>query len=130
MKMIKCEACNEQISPKAKECPKCGHPNKKANHLSGGQVLGALFLAGIGIWFFAGGGFDQQVNRDMKKINNQVAEDALKQYNIAKRQGDFIQICVQSGLVVAAYLQAKDESNYQKWKDIQKNDCKAAGIPQ
>jgi hypothetical protein len=25
--MIECKACKTQISPKAKTCPKCGHPN-------------------------------------------------------------------------------------------------------
>jgi Zn finger protein HypA/HybF involved in hydrogenase expression len=40
MAMINCEECSEKISKKAKEFPKCGHPNKKANHLSAGQALG------------------------------------------------------------------------------------------
>jgi hypothetical protein len=79
---------------------------------------------------FAGGGFDQQVARDMQKIENQVAADSVKEYTIAKRQGDAMQICVQAGMVSAAYLQANDESNYQKWKAIEKTDCKTAGLPQ
>lgn len=62
-------------------------------------------------------------------IENKVADDAVDKYNIAKRQGDKIQICVQAGLVAAAYLQAKDESNYNKWQSIKKSDCRAAGIP-
>ena len=62
-------------------------------------------------------------------IENKVADDAVDQYNIAKRQGDKIQVCVQAGLVSAAYLQAKDEPNYKKWKAIEKQDCKVAGMP-
>lgn len=62
-------------------------------------------------------------------IENKVADDAVDQYNIAKRQGDKIQICVQAGLVAAAYLQAKDETNYNKWQAIKKSDCNTAGIP-
>lgn len=62
-------------------------------------------------------------------IENKVADDAVIQYNIAKRQGDKIQICVQAGLVAAAYLQAKDEANYNKWQSIKKTDCNNAGIP-
>jgi len=33
-------------------------------------------------------------------------------------------------LVAAAFLQAKDESNYRSWKNIQKQQCAAAGLPQ
>ena len=46
-----------------------------------------------------------------------VAADAVDQYNIAVRQGD--KKCVQVGLVAAAYLQAKNESEYIDWKDIE-----------
>ena len=66
----------------------------------------------------------------MQQIENQVAEDAVKQYEIAKDQGDKMQICVQAGLASAAYLQAKDKENYNKWKAIEKADCRAAGMPQ
>ena len=130
MALTKCKACGAAMSRKAEACPKCGHPNKEASHLSGSQVLGALVLAGIAIWWFSGGGFDSQVASDMAKIEDQVATDAVNQYNIAKRQGDPIQICVQAGMVSAAYLQAKDESNYQTWKRTEAEDCKRAGISQ
>ena len=64
----------------------------------------------------------------MDDIYKQVSDDSVKQYNIAKRQGDKIQICVQAGLVSASYLQANDEENYGKWKSIEKADCERAGI--
>ncbi len=130
MALIKCEECGESISKKAKECPKCGHPNKKADHLSGGQVLGALFFGGIALWYFAGGGLDHQAAKQMQKIEDQVAADSVKEYNVAKTQGDVMQICVQAGFVSAAYLQAKDQANYNKWKAIEQSDCRAAGVPQ
>jgi hypothetical protein len=130
MALTKCKACGAEMSGKAKACPKCGHPNKEANYLSGGQVLGTLVVAGIAIWWFAGGGFDSQVASDMSKIEDQVATDAVSQYNIAKRQGDPMQVCVQAGTVSAAYLQAKDEANYQTWKRTEAQDCKRAGVPQ
>ena len=130
MALTKCKACSAEISRNAAACPTCGHPNKEASHLSGSQVFGALALAGIAIWWFAGGGFDTQVGSDMAKIENQVATDAVTQYNIAKRQGDPMQICVQAGMVSAAFLQSKDESNYQAWKRTEAQDCKHAGVPQ
>lgn len=62
-------------------------------------------------------------------IEQQVAKEMVEQYEIAKKQGDKIQICVQAGLVSAAFLQAKDEENYNKWKKIEAEVCKEAGIP-
>ena len=128
MTLIKCNACGSELSRKAPACPKCGHPNKESNNLSGGQIVGGLIAAAIGVWWFAGGGLDTQVASNMSKLEDQVAADAVKQYNIAKRQGDPIQICVQAGMVSAAYLQAEDEGNYQGWKRTEEQDCKRAGI--
>jgi hypothetical protein len=130
MSLIKCKTCDGEMSRKAEVCPKCGHPNKEASYLSGGQVLGGLVLAGIVIWWLAGGGFDNQVAYDLAKVEDQVASDAVSQYNIAKQQGDSMQICIQASLVSAAYLQAKDETNYQTWKKTEAEDCKRAGVPQ
>lgn len=83
-------------------------------------------------WFLSltGSNVEKQTSSTMDNIRDQVASDAVAQYNIAKRQGDKIQICVQVGLVSAAYLQAQNESSYQSWKDIQKTDCRNAGMPQ
>lgn len=64
----------------------------------------------------------------MQSIENQVAKDAEEQYYIALRQGDKMQIAVQASMVSAAYLQAKDEPNYNKWKAIEKEANKAAGL--
>ena len=63
------------------------------------------------------------------KINSQVVDDALKEFEIVKKGGDKIEICVRAGLVSAAYVQAKDEANYLKWKQTEKELCKAAGMP-
>lgn len=64
----------------------------------------------------------------MDKIYYQVVQDTIDQYNIAKNQGDAMQICVQAGLVSAAYLQAKNQEKYNEWKSIEKADCRAAGL--
>lgn len=73
---------------------------------------------------------ERQVEKQMAKIHNQVADDAVQQYEIAKRSGDKMQTCVQAGFVKAAYLQAKDEAAFQKWTATEKADCAAAGMPQ
>ena len=90
-------------------------------------ILGLIVAVDFG-WYFFGGGLEHQAVKEMNKIENQVAADSVEQYNIAKRQGDAMQICVQAGMVSAAYLQAKDESNYQTWKTTEDADCKAAGV--
>lgn len=128
MAIMKCSECKSEISSKATTCPQCGHPNATANHLSGSSVFGTLAMAGVAIWWFAGGGMDQSVATTMADISDQVAQDAVDQYNIAKRQGDPIQICVQAGLVAAAYLQSEDSANYNKWKSTEASDCERAGV--
>ncbi|MBT2304812.1 hypothetical protein J7E70_30805 [Variovorax paradoxus] len=65
----------------------------------------------------------------MDEIYRQVVDDTVTQYNMVKRQGGPIDICVHAGLVAAAYLQAKDEPGYATWKDRQKADCETAGMP-
>lgn len=128
MQLVACEGCGEKISKKAAACPKCGHPNKKAEHLSGGQVVGGLLVAGFGLWWMAVG-FDSSVDRNVAKIEADVAADMVKQYEIAERSGDAMTKCVQAGTVAAAYLQAKNEDAYQTWTKTQKRDCKKAGVP-
>jgi hypothetical protein len=57
-----------------------------------------------------------------------IAGDFTEQYEIAKRQGSKVDVCVHAGIVAAAYLQAKDEPSYAKWKATEKADCAAAGV--
>lgn len=128
MALIQCTECGESISKKAKECPKCGHPNTKAAHLSWQSALGYLVVGGVALWFFAGGGWEQQTTKTLTNIHLQVASDALDQYKIAKKQGDPITICVQAGMVSAALLQGKFEDQYIKMKKIEESDCRAAGL--
>lgn len=95
-------------------------------------VIGTVFffiLLGGGFWFYYGGGWQTATKDQMQEITNMVAEDSVKEYNIAKAGGDKIDICVHAGLVSAAYIQAKDQANYLVWKEIEKNDCAAAGLP-
>ena len=79
-------------------------------------AIGSLIAIALA-WY----GYDQyvlprQVATGMAEIEKAVATDAVKQYQITKRQGDKMQICVQAGLVTAAFLQAKAEDDYREWK--------------
>jgi predicted Zn finger-like uncharacterized protein len=106
------------------------HPNKKEIKFSPARVLLGLLIALGAIWWLATGGFIQQTTTGVQLIYDKVAQDAVKQYEIAKRQGDPMQICVQAGFVSAAYLQAQNEPDYRRWKRTQSDDCQRAGIPQ
>ncbi len=60
--------------------------------------------------------------------NDDVAASAIRQYEIAKRGGNAMDAYFQAGLVAAAFLQAGDEENYRKWKDIERTDGRNAGV--
>lgn len=57
-------------------------------------------------------------------------DDQVRQYNLAVKAGSPMDRCVQAGFVASAYIQAKDEPNYQAWSGIRNYECKAAGIAQ
>ena len=80
-------------------------------------IIGVVFGVGM-LWFLIGGG-----------VENKVAKDAEAQYSIAARSGTAIDRRVHAGFVAAAYLQAKDETSYQKWKSRESSDCSIAGVP-
>lgn len=94
------------------------------------QGIIALMLLGGGGWYFLGGGWDWHTEKELDRINDQVAADFEAQYRIAQQGGDLIEICVQAQTVAAGYLQAQDQPNYLKWKEIQKRDCDKAGLSQ
>lgn len=71
---------------------------------------------------------DAVVKNQMAQIHNIVADDAVKSYDLSVKGGDKIEICVKAGLVVAAFNQAHDESNYLSWKKIESARCTAAGL--
>lgn len=127
MSLTKCGACGAAMSKKAAACPACGHPNETANHLSGMQVLGGLALAAAAIWWMAnrdaGTGLPAAVS-----ISGQVARDAVKEYEIAKRGNDPATVCAQASIVTAAYLQANMEAEFKRWQEIEQVDCRAAGV--
>lgn len=64
------------------------------------------------------------VNSGIQGINKKVIDDSIDQYNIAKKSGNAIDICVHAGMVKAACLQAKDEDGYKLWAEREKEDCK------
>lgn len=90
-------------------------------------ILG-VFIFFFSIYYFFGGGLEDQALKEMNKIENYVAVDAEKQYRIAKKNGSEMDAYVSASLVVAAYLQANDEVNYKKWKVIENRHAKNIGL--
>ncbi len=99
--------------------------NSTANPVA---VIVGLLIAGGTVWFYLGGGFERQVQSNLNDVHRVVAEDAEKQYLIAQRSGTALDAYVHAGLVAAAYLQAKDEPNYKKWKAIEASEADRAGM--
>lgn len=68
-------------------------------------------------------------NDEMKKITRKVADNQIKQFEIAQKNGgSVVDVCVQAGLVTAALLQDQDARRYADWKQIEKRTCKEAGL--
>jgi hypothetical protein len=59
----------------------------------------------------------------MDDVNQKVISDAEEEYQIANRSGNATDRCVHAGIVAAAYIQAHDQSGYQRWKMRQDSDC-------
>ena len=91
-------------------------------------IVGFSF-AGIFMWYGLVGGLQKQAAKNLNGIYGNVAADAMTQYEITKRNGNAIDVCIHAGLVSAAFLQAKDEVNYKKWKEIEGGDCARAEMP-
>lgn len=123
--LVQCEGCGNQVSKKAVSCPGCGHPTK-AKHVSAGGVLMAFLGLALFLWWLAPSGSGKVF---MDDVHKQVVQDSIDKYEIARRSGDAMQICVNAGMVTAAHLQAQDESGYQTWLAREKKDCTAAGVP-
>ena len=87
---------------------------------------------GVAVYYFA-----KQVNPEhvrhetavrVQEIHDQVAADQEAQYDIAKRAGRSMDAHFRASVVAAAYLQAHDEGNYQKWKAIEDEEAVNAGL--
>jgi hypothetical protein len=89
-------------------------------------LLLVVFLAA----YFAGGVLNKMPTRDpLREIHEKVVRNAEHEYSMVVRSGGAIDVCVHAGLVAAAYLQAHDDLNYQRWKTTERSDCELAGVP-
>jgi hypothetical protein len=92
------------------------------------KFIFGIIITIVIIGYLFGGGIEKQAQNEINKIEHQVALDAEKQYSIAKRNGTDMDAYVQASLVAAAYLQANDEVNYKKWKEVETQLAKKIGL--
>lgn len=98
------------------------------------NVLALIFLGFVALVIFVScsvsnmDSYSSSAESFTSNILDEVANDAVKEYEIANRQGDKMMICVQAGMVAAAYLQAQNEPKYNEWMAIEKSDCRRAGL--
>lgn len=123
MTSIKCKNCGKDISNEAAFCPGCGHPNKKGDCLSVNQYL-LLSLVIIGVLLAVVVGLEAHFENKRINVHEQLAIDAVEQYNIIKSTGNHAKICLHARIVAASYLKANNEVNYQKWKALGNEECK------
>jgi hypothetical protein len=63
-----------------------------------------------------------------ENLHQGVANDLEQRYEMAVRHGSRMDEYVAASLVTEAYLQAKDEDNYRKWRAIQRRAARRAGV--
>lgn len=73
---------------------------------------------------------EKQAAATMSNIERSVANDAVKQYEMAARHGDEIEMYTHAGMCAQAFLQIGDEANYRKWKNIEGQLATKIGLPQ
>lgn len=74
-------------------------------------------------------GCTSPAEQQQEDVHREVIQDAITQYEKVKKTNDQMEICVYAGVVTAAYVQASLKQEAQKWKAIEDQDCKKAGIP-
>lgn len=83
----------------------------------------------LGILLLSLVGCTSPEQKELEDVHREVIKDAIAQYEAIKKSDDKIEVCVYAGMVTAAYVQANNEKEAKKWKDIEDVDCKRAGIP-
>jgi len=72
--------------------------------------------------------YDEAIAKEVDKLEIQVANDAIKSYEIAMRNKSYMDAYIQTGIISISFLNANDEENYKKWKILEKQVAKKIGM--
>lgn len=89
---------------------------------------GAVALIGLMHWVAGKPVSTGAAAQRYELLQLQAANDQARQYLIAKRSGPAMDACAQAGFTAAAYLAARNEAEYARWRQIEADDCAAAGV--
>lgn len=81
-----------------------------------------VFILLILIYLLFTTGSSDTGQHQINETKNQVAQEAIKQYNIVKRNGSGIEASLHAGFVAEAFLQVGDKENYAKWTKIKEQE--------
>lgn len=65
----------------------------------------------------------------LESPEKQALKQMIQQYEMVKKSGSAMERCTYAGLVVAGAVQANDDAAHTKWKDVEREECAAAGVP-
>jgi hypothetical protein len=100
-----------------------------------------LLLAGVGLFVLiaiiagvvgvSSGSSGTSIRRGLEhEGSREIAADLIDQYEfLVKNGGSYIERCTQAGAVAYAYMSANDADGYKQWRDTERRECNAAGIP-
>ena len=103
----------------------------KINSLRGIALIILVVSGFLCLGYFLQKGFTythELPEKNLQKIYDKVAKDAVARYHIVEVNGTAMEKCVQAGLVAAAYLQAKNAESYESWKGSESMWCALVGM--
>jgi hypothetical protein len=134
MALIKCEDCGTEVSDTAPACVKCGRLIQviQVEEDSGGSSLKLLPLVVAGVvgvlsWFYYEWEEEQIVEQIIIGTNDAMgalAEEGVSKYNMARKAGDEMGMCMGAMEAAMAYQQANMENEYLEWAKKQKRACR------
>ena len=70
-------------------------------------------------------GCAQVMEGQTRSLNTLRIQDAVSDYETARRKADVMDMCVKAKLVAIAYADARDGGNAEAWKAREREDCAA-----
>ena len=67
---------------------------------------------------------DNIIDKEVTKFQYDLIEGEIDKFNFAVKHAEPVEVCMQAGVIVQFFLNAKDEKNYKKWKEVEKKHCK------